>query len=335
MLEFIIIGAIIGAGFASGKEIYIFFYKYGMEGFLGIILCSLLIGILLYKILKLIIEYKIKNYDDFLRVIFKNKFLKYSNKILMNIFLLISFFIMIAGFGAYLNQEYEFNYIIGASILSIICFFVFLKGADGVDKVSNVLVPILIVFIIIIGANNFKNINEFKNILNIQNTNSNLYNNWITQSIIYSSYNLILLIPLLVNYYNKLNRKNIIRISIVTGIAIFILLNSIFWILSIAKSNIITIEMPAIYIIGREYSGLKRIYGIVILLSIITTAISEGLGFIEAQKVNKKDLWRISLIICFFGVLVSKMGFSTLVRILYPTIGFLGLIQMFYICKKE
>ena len=335
MLEFIIIGAIIGAGFASGKEIYIFFYKYGVEGFLGIILCSLLIGILLYKILKLIIEYKIKNYDDFLRVIFKNKFLKYSNKILMNIFLIISFFIMIAGFGAYLNQEYEFNYIIGASILSIICFFVFLKGADGVDKVSTVLVPILIVFIIIIGANNFKNINEFKNILNIQNTNSNLYNNWITQSIIYSSYNLILLIPLLVNYYNKLNRKNIIKISIVTGIAIFILLNSIFWILSIAKSNIITIEMPAIYIIGREYSGLKRIYGIVILLSIITTAISEGLGFIEAQKVNKKDLWRISLIICFFGVLVSKMGFSTLVRILYPTIGFLGLIQMFYICKKE
>ena len=335
MLEFIIIGAIIGAGFASGKEIYIFFYKYGVEGFLGVTLCSILIGILLYKILKLIVEYEIKSYEDFLEIIFKNKFLKYSNKILMNIFLLISFFIMIAGFGTYLNQEYEINYIIGTSILSIICFLVFLKGEDGVNKVSTALVPILIIFIVIIGVTNFKNINEFKNILDIQNTKSNLYNNWMTQSIIYSSYNLILLIPLLVNYYNKLDRKNIIRISIVTGIAIFILLNSIFWILSITKSNIITIEMPAIYIIGKEYSSLKRIYGIVILLSIITTAISEGLGFIEAQKTSKKKLWKVSLIICFFGVIVSKMGFSTLVKVLYPAIGFWGLIQMFYICRKE
>ena len=31
-IVFVLIGAIIGAGFASGKEIYIFFFSYGLKG---------------------------------------------------------------------------------------------------------------------------------------------------------------------------------------------------------------------------------------------------------------------------------------------------------------
>ena len=33
----VIIGALIGAGFASGQEIYSFFYAYGEKGIIGII----------------------------------------------------------------------------------------------------------------------------------------------------------------------------------------------------------------------------------------------------------------------------------------------------------
>ena len=35
---FVVIGALIGAGFASGQEIYVFFYSYGIKGFIGIII---------------------------------------------------------------------------------------------------------------------------------------------------------------------------------------------------------------------------------------------------------------------------------------------------------
>ena len=42
MVSLVIIGALIGAGFASGQEIYLFFYRYGLSGILGIILCSIL-----------------------------------------------------------------------------------------------------------------------------------------------------------------------------------------------------------------------------------------------------------------------------------------------------
>ena len=48
---FVIIGTIIGAGFASGKEIYLFFYKYGTLGILGIIISGGLTGFIIYKTL--------------------------------------------------------------------------------------------------------------------------------------------------------------------------------------------------------------------------------------------------------------------------------------------
>ena len=46
---FVIIGTIIGAGFASGKEIFTFFNIYGIWGFLGLIISELIIGFVLYK----------------------------------------------------------------------------------------------------------------------------------------------------------------------------------------------------------------------------------------------------------------------------------------------
>lgn len=36
-IVFVIIGTLIGAGFASGQEMYIFFFSYGLEGIAGLI----------------------------------------------------------------------------------------------------------------------------------------------------------------------------------------------------------------------------------------------------------------------------------------------------------
>ena len=42
----VIIGTIIGAGFASGKEIYIFFGQYGKFGIIGAIVSATLTGVI-------------------------------------------------------------------------------------------------------------------------------------------------------------------------------------------------------------------------------------------------------------------------------------------------
>lgn len=333
MVEMIIIGTIIGAGFASGKEIYLFFYRYGFQGVLGITICSILLGVLLYKVLNLTIKYEISNYKEFLNVFIKSKTLNKLNIILTNIFLLLTFFVMIAGFGAYLNQEFEINYTIGISIISILCFIIFLNDVKGVGKVSSVLVPMLIIFIMYIGL---ININEIKNIFNIKNDiiQCNWYNNWFVQTILYFSYNLFLLIPVLVNFTGKLTKKRIFKISINCAVIIFVLLVTIFLVLSKDSIyNIAFLEMPVIYIIGANYPKLRGIYGIMISFSILTTAISEGMGFIKGIGIERRNYWKIALIMCICGMVVSYLGFTNLVQILYPIIGFIGFIHIVYILK--
>ena len=63
----VIIGALVGAGFASGQEIYSFFYLYGINGLFGIIIMCILMTLLIYKILKIINIMNIDNYNDFLK----------------------------------------------------------------------------------------------------------------------------------------------------------------------------------------------------------------------------------------------------------------------------
>ncbi len=144
---FVIIGTLIGAGFASGQEIYIFFFSYGLKGLLGIIISGILIGITIYKTFKITQKNKNKNYKEFLDCIIKNEKIKEITNIIVNIFILASFYIMIAGFGAYLQQEFNLNSIIGSSILAILCLIIFKTNVKGFVKVNEILIPILIIII--------------------------------------------------------------------------------------------------------------------------------------------------------------------------------------------
>ena len=196
---FVIIGTVIGAGFASGQEIYIFFYQYGVNGILGIIISSLLLGFVIYKVLYICKQEEVTNYKSFLKgFINKEKQLEIFNTV-MNIFILITFYIMIAGFGAYFEQQFEIHSLIGSIILAFICYFVFLKDVSGLIKVSQYVVPVLIGSLFIIGIS----VIDSENILEISHYVSENKNwNWILDSIVYGSYNTILLIPVLITIKN-------------------------------------------------------------------------------------------------------------------------------------
>ena len=68
-VTFVIIGTLIGAGFASGQEMYIFFYSYGLNGLFGLAISSILMGLIIYKVLRIIELQSISNYKEFLDTI--------------------------------------------------------------------------------------------------------------------------------------------------------------------------------------------------------------------------------------------------------------------------
>ena len=152
---FVIIGTLIGAGFASGQEIYIFFFSYGIKGLLGIIVSSILIGMVIYITMKIIKSKEIKNYKEFLKYLVKNEKIENIINIIINIFILTSFYIMIAGFGAYLEQEFNLNNIIGSGILAITCIIIFKMNIKGFVRANEILIPVLILVVFFIRSIKF------------------------------------------------------------------------------------------------------------------------------------------------------------------------------------
>lgn len=358
-IVFVIIGTLIGAGFASGKEIYIFFFSYGEKGILAIIISSILMGIIIYDVLKIIHKKEIKTYKEFLEEITSNsknetiknrkinkKIINTNTKnkeitnrqikslinIIINLFMLISFYIMIAGFGAYCNQQFGIKPIIGSISLAILTYIIISKNIKGVVLLNQIIVPILIAFIILIGSLNILeldliNISEY-----IIQTN---HTNWLMSGILYSSYNAILLIPVLITLRKYIKKeKQISKISIIIIAIVIILSLSIYGILIRVDVNIQNLEMPAAYVISNTYPYLKIPYAIILLASILTTAVSLGNSFTEnTAKSEKKKRW-IRKLICITAILVSGIGFSNLVNNMYPIFGYLGLIQILAIIIK-
>ena len=327
----VIIGTLIGAGFISGQEMYAFFYSYGKKGLLGLCICSYLISFIIYKSLKIIVKRNITGYKQLLNVLNKKSKRKYFNSayitnIIINVFIFITFCIMISGFGAYFSQEIGMNSIIGSSILAIICFIVLMGNIQRIIKVNEILVPIIIIFIVIVGFCNLKTIDIYN--LKNQIIESNK-SNWLISSILYSSYNVILLIPILVTLRKYVNKESQIKfISIITGNIIFILAIILYLLLLKIDIDIGGIEMPILYVITKFLPKFKNIYGIIMIISIFTTALSLGLSFLKSTAHSKRSYTQIALIMCITSVFLSKIGFSNLINLLYPIFGVLGLMQI-------
>ena len=334
-IALVIIGALIGAGFASGQEIYLFFFSYGKKGILGIIISSILLGIIIYKTIVIIKEKQITTYKEFLKNIIpeknrKEKILEIINTII-NTFILITFYIMIAGFGGYLAETIEIPQIIGSSILAIICIIIMSKETKGIVKVSEAIVPILILFIIIIGIYTLSSTNIINKINEMEIVKGS---NWLVSGVIYASYNSILLIPVLISINKIITKKEISKTGIIITLTTFILAVSIFMSMLKIDVNIRKLEMPVSYVINTQLPKLKIAYGIVILTSILTTAISLIAGLIQnVKKQNNKKI--ILYLICISSIPISQIGFSALIQLLYPIFGYIGILQIILISIKE
>ena len=333
-IVFVIIGTMIGAGFASGQEVYLFFFSYGIEGLIGILISSLIIGLVIYRTFQIVEKYRVNTYKDFLDILIqKDSKLKPIINTVINMFILITFFIMIAGFGAYFEQELGINSLIGSTILAIVTFVIFMTSVKGVVKANELLVPVLIGFLVIIGIINLKDLPILELGKYIVRTN---HSSFILSSILYSSYNSILLIPVLLTLKNYIqDKKQISKIAVISSIIIILLSIVVFLLLVRVDVDITKLEMPAIYVVSHMFKILRYIYGFIILGSIFTTTISLGTSFLQNTMKSKRSYTQIAIIMCITSVLISKIGFSNLVSLLYPVFGYLGLVQILKLSIKK
>ena len=314
-----------------GKEIYLFFGIYGINGIIGIIISQIIIGIIVYKTLKVSKENNIENYSDFSKHINKTSKINEITKKIINIFLLLSFYVMVAGFSAYFSQELGIPNIIGTIIIIVLCYITFMGNIEGIIKINTILIPILMIFIIILAT---KNINAFENINN-KIIQPNFFKS-VYSAILYSSYNSITLIPIVITLKKHIKSQQQIKIiSILVIITLSILAISIYGLILKVDIDINKLELPTVYVAGMSGKIYKLIYGGIILVAIFTSSISAGYSILENYIDNPKKYKKIAIIMCTSGILVSKIGFSNLINSLYPIFGLLGILQILFLIKNN
>lgn len=321
-----------------GKEVYIFFGQYELCGILGLIISGGLTAVIINKVLQISNQNKINTYNIFLTDILKNKqsrinLIQIINYI-VNIFLLISFYIMIAGFVSFFKQEYNLSPYIIVIITTFMCYIILSKNIEGVIKISTICVPIIILVIVNIGLKNF----EF-GIEKITSLSFNITSlgNSIISAILYASYNSILLIPVIISLrkYVKSTKRNIRVIGMIIFVIFITLGILVYMILLKGNIQILQLDMPLVYIVESFGKIYEYLFGIVIIISIFTSIISSGYSFLENVSSNKKKYNIYLILICISAIFISNIGFSRLVNLLYPIFGILGTIQIYYILKRK
>lgn len=324
------VGIIIGAGFASGREITSFFTVYGEKWVWGILLTGGLFAFLGYAILSMVQEKKIKNYPQFMKEIMgvhAGKMMEWIS----GLFLCVLFFTMVAAAGATGQEAFGIDYKIGVIFLLAGCAIVFMMDEQGVVLVNGILSPLMIISGVIVGLY-LCFVQTSRVFLNETPAYRENFQ-WVFSAILYVSYNSITAISVLVSMAHLVTSKRIVFWSAVIGGGCMGLLGlCIGGVMAIYYEQIRNLEIPMLAVIWNYGKMVQGCYLFLLISAIFTTAIGNGYGAIKWLE-EKTGGGGIALRLGFIslGGMFSIVGFSGFVERIYPLFGYLGLIELLFI----
>lgn len=315
---FLIVGTTVGAGYASGRELWQFF---GYESGLAIILFGIFFIIACYVILKMSYERQSTDYVPILRLIVGKKLTPVFD-IMIFFYLFTISVVMIAGSGV-TGQAFEIPYWWGVAVIAIALILLFIRGVKGLVEINQVISPLLLggllcILILFMKQNNVpvvRSVFEQKN--------------WYA-SFPFTALTIIPLLAVLGAIGSEIkSRGEIIVASVGSGVG----LCSITY---IYNANLIEIadqififEMP-LFAILQNYSPYILIFiSILLWLAIFTTAASSIFGIAtRIQATIKQPLVLIVVMLLILMIPLTTFGFSNLVNITYPIYGMLNLFVL-------
>ena len=314
-------GAVLGAGFAGGRELVTFFVRFGKYGlyssvFAGILF--LLIGsIILYKAYSC----SHNSFSEYLQSIF-SKNIAFVLSAICEAFLLVSFFIMLSGGGAVLNEKFNIPNVIGSIITAFIVFLVLSKGIRGIGSVCTILTPIMIAGILYVDI-----VSVLTKTIPVSLSETLSKENFLFSSILYVSYNMLSAAPVLISCRTlATSKKAAIAGGIVGGIALTSVCFLSCLVLTLSSSDTLLRELPLLVISGNINEFSHSAYTVVLYMAILTTAFSSGLPIVKKLESLSLSSQGSVILLCLTALPLSFLKFSILIEYCYTAFGYLGLI---------
>ena len=320
------VGVLTGAGLASGQEIMQYFISFGIPGLFGLGAIGIMHILVGGIILQLGSHYLADSHIDVIEEVsnkYVGKFMDFA--LIVNCFLMG--FVMIAGAGTNLNQQFGFKPWIGSLICTLMIIFIGMLDFDKVTKVIGAFTPLIILFAVAGSIYTFVTIKP----------------DWqgldqLSQSVISPLPNVALST---VNYFGLCMISGIsmafvlggsktdsaeaglggmlggLMVAILTALVGF----TLFFTLPIVKDS----DIPMQIVLENIHPTLGLIMSLIIFGMIFNSSISLFYSAARRFSDTENKFRRNLIIFTLLGFALSFMGFKKLMSILYPILGFLGL----------
>lgn len=345
-LATIFVGSIVGAGLSSGRELNQFFSVYGYKSFVGLLICGLAYVVTGRMIVNITATYGVRSYDELVMLVCPKWIGIFTNTIL-TLFLLSSTSIILAGSCAVIHQYFGVPKWVGFLVM-VGCSSIFLlRNTEGLFEVNTIIVPLLVTIMTAIFIGFVINKPETLSVSYIKELGATK-RNWVASTMIYSGFNIISIIGVIVPLTYEIKDRKVINQGINLGAIILTIISAyIVFLMMVNPSYASTYEIPILAVAAQIGKVIQVALLCVIWLEMFSSQISNIYSLGKCLENRTKISYRKGIfLILAVAAPFSMIGFSKLVDFLYPIYGVLSMMFMislilFYcqsritICKKS
>ncbi|MFA6808180.1 MAG: hypothetical protein WCR27_04235 [Eubacteriales bacterium] len=336
-----IVAYLIGSGFASGQEAMQFLASFGLVGCTGAIImtCAIYLGFCYsimddgYK-LQLTSSNKIFEY-------YCGKYVGRFYEFYTPIFLFLVFVVMISGAGAILSEYYGVAPVYGRVIIVLLSLSTVMLGLNNLVNIVSKIGPIIILFIVIVGGTNI-----IMNPSGLAQADETLKSitvikaapTWYISGLIFPAMGCMMITPFLASLGARARSGKEARYGGLGGGLLFSIAVTIFsYGLLTSIGELYEKSIPTLFIANKISPVLGMLFSIILICGVYNTAVL--MLWLSCNRIfqdEKSKKFRISaVVLAIIAFVASKFPFATLVNLIYPFTGYLGIFLLICILVKR
>ena len=329
-VAFAYVGVIVGAGLASGQDLLQYFLSFGAKGLIGIVALGVLNVIFGVVALQLGSYFRSDNHDE----VFERITHPVLRRVIDVVLIFSAFtmgFVMLAGAGANLQQQFGVPTWAGSLLCALLVILTAFLDFDRIMNVIGVFTPIIMIAIAVLAIYSLVTPHAGIAELNAaaRNVTPALPNLWLA-TINYFALCVVGGIAMAFVLGGSILRiGEARRAGRIGGVLIALVLGADALALYLNVDRIWDVNVPALAIARSIHPIFAFGYTLVIFALIYNTAFS--LFYSTARRFSGGSTSRMRLVligVVAAGYAASFMGFKKLIGIMYPVIGWLGVVLL-------
>ncbi len=330
------LSGLVGAGFGSGREIFVYFASLGPMGIVGFIFSCVLLGLASVRILTIVRGGHFAHIGQVTAFVAKGKLGKLFTGTILS-FAFIGYVAMLSGVRDVLQPVFpavhrRFPILFGLCTCGVVAAFsliAFNRNFPAFARVCAVVTPVIIFCVAVVAitaaftapAENVAGTVPFPKIATL-----------ILKSCLYTGYNLLFLLGVLGRAGGLEADAREIQKGSMLGAGLFLAAGACIFVgLSIISPDVASGNMPLPAVIGGLGVVPGRIFSCVLAFAMLLCAACNlgAVGSVFGKKVLAGPLFAV------LGIPVSYIGFDRVISVIYPVFGFVGILFLLALAQTR